>query len=80
MEIANEFKAEFTKYQQEMKVLLSGGDAKEGGKEAAELASALESLDVKPAATEEAPATEAAPVSAEGAAPADAAADATTEK
>mmetsp|Transcript_16040 Transcript_16040/g.32067 ORF Transcript_16040/g.32067 Transcript_16040/m.32067 type:complete len:213 (+) Transcript_16040:24-662(+) len=46
-EIAQEYKAEFTKVQGEMEKLLSGSDAAEGDAEADEAAKALEGLDVK---------------------------------
>lgn len=45
-EVALEFKAEFIKGQAEMTKLLSGADAVEGSKEAAELSEAIESLTV----------------------------------
>lgn len=46
-EIAQEFKKEFTKYQQEMKKLVQGLDSTEGAQEADEATKALESLNVK---------------------------------
>eukprot|EP01040_Poterioochromonas_malhamensis_P002853 gene2853-3037_t len=45
-EIAQEFKKEFTKAQEEMKSLVAGLDSKEGSKEADEAAKAVESLSV----------------------------------
>lgn len=46
-EIAQDYKAEFTKYQAEMQSLLFGNDAKEGKEEADTAAAALETLNVK---------------------------------
>lgn len=46
-EIAQAYKAEFTKYQKEMDALMSGKDAAEGGAEADAATEALESLTVK---------------------------------
>eukprot|EP01034_Spumella_vulgaris_P041400 gene41400-51264_t len=46
-EIAQEYKAEFTKYQAEMHSLLFGADSAEGSAEADSAAAALESLAVK---------------------------------
>jgi hypothetical protein len=59
-EIAQEYKAEFTKYQAEMQSLLFGADSTEGSAEADSAAAALDSLTVK--ATEE---TAAAPAAEE---------------
>eukprot|EP01031_Cornospumella_fuschlensis_P036061 gene36061-43732_t len=46
-EIAQEFKKEFTKYQQEMKKLVQGLDSAEGAQEADEATKAVEALNVK---------------------------------
>lgn len=46
-EIAQDYKAEFTKYQAEMQSLLFGNDSKEGKEEADSATAALESLNVK---------------------------------
>lgn len=46
-EIALEYKTEFEKLQKEMKVLLEGGDATEGGAEADAATEALDALNVK---------------------------------
>jgi hypothetical protein len=51
-EIAQEYKAEFGKAQEDMKKLMAGEDAAEGAAEADEAAEALDALNVK---SEEAP-------------------------
>jgi hypothetical protein len=46
-EIAQEYKKEFLKYQEEMSKLMAGLDSSEGAKEAEDISKAVENLEIK---------------------------------